>query len=81
MTLIYICCSFFTGKPPSDETPVGQYPTVIEQIGGKKALVVQAFTWGKYLGYLNVTFDNAGVITGYGGNPILLDHTVIEGVL
>ena len=70
----------YTGTPPSNESPLGLYPTVINQSGGKKALVVQDFTWGKYLGYLNVTFDSNGEVTSYNGNPILLDSTVEEGI-
>lgn len=54
---------------------------VIDQSGGGKGLVVQAYTMGKYLGYLNMTFDSSGMVTRYWGNPILLDATVEEGML
>lgn len=73
----FICC--FTGTPPADEEPAGPYPTVIEQASGKKALVVQDFTWGKYLGYLNITFNTDGDVVAYNGNPILLDNNTAEG--
>ncbi|WAR06762.1 V5NTD-like protein [Mya arenaria] len=52
---------------------------VVNQMDGGLALVVQAFTFGKYLGYLNVTFDVAGKVIDYGGNPILLDASVEQG--
>ena len=42
-------------------------------------LVVSAFAYGKYLGRLDVTFDDNGVVTEYGGNPILLDKNVDQG--
>ena len=58
---------------------MGPYPTVVEQPDGGQGLVLQAFHNGKYLGVFNVTFDDAGVITKYAGNPVLLDHTIPEG--
>ena len=70
----------YTGeKPPSKEKPEGPYPVVFDHGQEGKTLVVQAFAYGKYLGKLDVTFDENGVITSYGGNPILLDHSVQEG--
>ncbi|XP_071505522.1 snake venom 5'-nucleotidase-like [Diadema antillarum] len=65
----------YTGTPPSSETPYGSYPLVITQASGTRVLVVQDYTFGKYLGRLDVTFDDQGEITAYGGNPILLDAT------
>lgn len=55
------------------EGAVGPYPTMV----GDTA-IVQAFAYGKYLGELNVTFDDAGVITAAVGAPILLDASVAE---
>ena len=45
---------------------------------GTKALVVQDFTYGKYLGHLKVIFDNNGKVKSYSGNPILLNGTFQE---
>lgn len=39
-------------------------------------LVVQDYYYGKYLGYLKVTFDDQGRVTEWSGNPILLDKSV-----
>lgn len=66
----------YTGDAPSNEAPVAAYPTVITQMSGDTVLVVQDYAYGKYLGALNVTFDDQGQITRYGGNPVLLDHNV-----
>ncbi|XP_067049107.1 5'-nucleotidase-like isoform X2 [Acropora muricata] len=68
----------YTGPPPSTETPYGKYPLVIEQGGNPnaKALVVQAFKYGKYLGHLKVEFDADGHVTSWSGNPILLDSSI-----
>ena len=51
----------------------GPYPTMI----GDTA-VVQAYAYGKFLGELNVTFDDAGVITEAAGAPVLIDGQVAE---
>ena len=44
----------------------------------KRVLVVQGYTFGKYLGYLNVSFDSSGDIISYGGNPVLLNGSIKE---
>ncbi|XP_075237554.1 apyrase-like [Lycorma delicatula] len=66
----------YTGKPPSYDKALYPYPLVVNQTSGRKVLVVQASAYSKYLGNLSVTFDDDGEIKSYGGNPILLDHTV-----
>ncbi|XP_046574533.1 snake venom 5'-nucleotidase-like [Haliotis rubra] len=68
----------YTGDYPSNEKPVGDYPHVVTQSGGAKVLVVQDYAYGKYLGALQVTFDPDGVITSWGGNPILLDNNTAQ---
>ncbi|XP_033112625.1 snake venom 5'-nucleotidase-like [Anneissia japonica] len=73
--------SFLTiGDPPSTEKVDGPYPIVINpsHSPNSNVLVVQDYTFGKYLGYLNVVFDSEGEITSWTGNPILLDHTVAQ---
>lgn len=57
----------------TDEKAEGPYPTMV----GDTA-IVQAYAYGKYLGELNVTFDDAGKITEANGNPILIDASVSE---
>jgi len=56
-----------------DEAAVGPYPTMV----GKTA-IVQAYAYGKYLGVLNVQFDDEGVISAASGEPLLLDASVEE---
>lgn len=46
---------------------------------GRNVPVVQAFAFGKYLGYLKVTFDDAGKVIKAVGNPILLDSSIPQG--
>lgn len=51
----------------------GPYPTMV----GSTA-VVQAYAYGKYLGELNVTFNDAGEITEAVGEPVIIDGSVVE---
>ncbi|TYB82370.1 bifunctional metallophosphatase/5'-nucleotidase [Maritimibacter fusiformis] len=51
----------------------GPYPTMV----GDTA-IVQAYAYGKFLGELNVTFDDAGVILEAVGEPISMDAAVTE---
>ncbi|XP_064119251.1 snake venom 5'-nucleotidase-like [Macrobrachium nipponense] len=66
----------YTGKDPSTEMSVDQYPFIATQSSGKKVPVVQAYAYGKYIGRLDLTFNNAGEVTSWGGNPILLDNSI-----
>ncbi|XP_073339299.1 snake venom 5'-nucleotidase-like [Pagrus major] len=66
----------YTGKPPSTEVPAGPYPYMVKSSDGRNVPVVQAFAFGKYLGYLKVTFDGAGNVIKAIGNPILMDSSI-----
>ncbi|MFS4582986.1 bifunctional metallophosphatase/5'-nucleotidase [Phaeobacter sp. C3_T13_0] len=55
------------------ERAAGPYPTMVNSVP-----IVQAYAYSKYLGELNVTFDDAGVVTEIVGEPILLDASVTE---
>ncbi|XP_049916995.1 snake venom 5'-nucleotidase-like [Epinephelus moara] len=66
----------YTGKPPSTEVPAGPYPFMVRSNDGRDVPVVQAFAFGKYLGYLKVTFDEAGNVVKAVGNPILMDSSI-----
>ncbi len=56
-----------------NDRAVGPYPTMV----GDTA-VVQAYAYGKYLGSLNVVFDDDGVVTSASGEPRLLDRFVSQ---
>uniref|UniRef100_A0A3P9J7Z8 5'-nucleotidase n=1 Tax=Oryzias latipes TaxID=8090 RepID=A0A3P9J7Z8_ORYLA len=73
----------YTGKPPSTEVPRGPYPFNVSSYDGRWVPVVQAFAFGKYLGYLKVTFDQAGKVVKAVGNPILMNSSIPQdpGVL
>ena len=57
----------------TQERAVDVYPVMV----GDTA-IVQAYAYGKFLGELNVTFDDAGVITEAKGEPIIIDGQVAE---
>uniref|UniRef100_A0A915K679 5'-nucleotidase n=1 Tax=Romanomermis culicivorax TaxID=13658 RepID=A0A915K679_ROMCU len=67
----------YTGQPPIDQTPEGPYPEVYRDTG-ENCLVVQAYAYGQYLGFLQVNFDENGQIDRWNGNPILIDAKVPE---
>ena len=64
-----------------DMTPEGPYPTIVTQQSGAEFLVVQGYTFGMFLGYLEITFDDAGNAIDYEGNPILLNSSYPEGTI
>ncbi|KAK1171922.1 snake venom 5'-nucleotidase-like isoform X2 [Acipenser oxyrinchus oxyrinchus] len=68
----------YTGTPPSNDVPVGPYPFIVDSDDGRQVPVVQAYAFGKYLGYLKVTFNKQGNVVTAKGNPILLDSTITE---
>ncbi|XP_049854134.1 apyrase-like [Schistocerca gregaria] len=66
----------YTGKPPTGDAAEGPYPTIVTQDDGHKVAVVQAGSFGKYLGHLVATFDANGELLSATGNPELLDEHV-----
>uniref|UniRef100_A0A6B0VEF8 5'-nucleotidase n=1 Tax=Ixodes ricinus TaxID=34613 RepID=A0A6B0VEF8_IXORI len=66
-----------SGYPPENK-PEGEYPTVVKRDGDSRGLVVQAYCYGKYLGFLRVTFNDDGGVMNWTGNPILLNSSVLE---
>lgn len=56
------------GAPP--------YPEMVANPSGKDVPIVQAYAYSKYVGELQVTFDDNGNVTEAKGDPILLDASV-----
>ena len=61
----------------SDPDRSGPYPTMVSQ-GDNLVPVVQAGAFSKYVGHLELNFDDAGVVTYASGDTILLDASVAE---
>jgi len=57
----------------TSENAEGPYPTMV----GDTA-IVQAYAYGKFLGELNVTFDDDGKLISASGEPIITDGNVAE---
>ena len=57
----------------TDENAAGPYPTMVNGVA-----IVQAYGYGKFLGELNVTFDDEGTLTEAAGAPIIMDAAVTE---
>ncbi len=55
------------------ENAVGPYPTMV----GPTA-IVQAYAYGKFLGELNVVFNDAGEVISATGEPLIMDAAVEE---
>lgn len=74
----------YTGDPLEQSpyayptTPDEPYPTEVDGIAGK-VCVAQAYTYGTWLGKMDVEFDSNGNVVSCGGNPIFLSgETVVQ---
>ncbi|CAH1989492.1 unnamed protein product [Acanthoscelides obtectus] len=69
--------TFLWNGPQPDLEPIdGPYPFVVRQKGGKNVPVVQAYAYTKYLGRLNLTFNDDGDLIKYSGQPELLGSSI-----
>ena len=66
----------YSGTPVGPDNPVGEYPTIEKQENGREVLIVQASAYNKYLGNIQVFFDEEGEIKKYEGAPIFLSHDI-----
>jgi 5'-nucleotidase/UDP-sugar diphosphatase len=62
----------------TSDKAAGPYPTWVDAPDGNKVAIVQAYAYGKYLGELNVTWDDNGAVTAATGEPIMMDGQVAE---
>jgi 5'-nucleotidase len=58
--------------------PVAPYPTIVKSPNGGQVLIVHDFIWGRLLGKLDITFDDKGAITQFGGEPIFVDKNIAD---
>lgn len=57
----------------SDPKAAGPYPTFVNGTA-----IVQAYAYGKYLGELNVVFDDEGKLIRAAGEPLIMSGDVVE---
>jgi 5'-nucleotidase len=60
------------------EGAAGPYPTWVTAPDGSRVAIVQAGSYGKYLGELKVTFDDNGAVKDATGEPAVMDAAVAE---
>lgn len=60
----------------TDEKAAGPYPTLVKNPDGVDVPIVQAGSYGKYLGDIRITWDDDGKVLSAEGAPILLDVKV-----
>ena len=60
------------------EGAAGAYPTMVKAADGSDVPVATAYAYGKYLGHLTLTFDDAGKLTAATGEPILIEQAMPE---
>ncbi len=60
-----------------DDKAAGPYPTWVDNPLGYKVPVVQAASYSKVLGELNVTFNDIGIVKEAKGDPLWLDKSII----
>nr|XP_018897163.1 PREDICTED: protein 5NUC-like [Bemisia tabaci]XP_018897164.1 PREDICTED: protein 5NUC-like [Bemisia tabaci]XP_018897165.1 PREDICTED: protein 5NUC-like [Bemisia tabaci] len=66
----------YSGKQPDIEKPEANYPYMVTQESGKRVPVVQAYGYTKYLGELELDWDDNWNLVRASGNPVLLDDKV-----
>jgi 5'-nucleotidase/UDP-sugar diphosphatase len=59
-------------------TLLDPYPTLTASASGEPVLVVTAYEWGSYLGRLDVTFTDDGLVDSYSGRMVFIDETIPE---
>lgn len=60
---------------PKDKVE-GPYPTIVESKNKRKIPIVQAKSFGKYVGRLTLYFDDTGEVQHWEGYPVFIDHKV-----
>lgn len=62
---------------PALERPAASYPVIVNQTGGHRVLIVQASAYTKYVGDIQLHFDENGIIQEWSGNPHYMGPEVI----
>ena len=60
----------------TNERAFGPYPMMVKNPDGKDVPIVQAYAYSKYVGDIEVTFNDNGDVVSAAGEPILLDASV-----
>ncbi|MCA1243518.1 5'-nucleotidase/apyrase family protein [Stappia stellulata] len=60
----------------TNDKAAGPYPVLVQNPVGRQVPIVQAYAYGKFLGEIEVVFDDGGNVVSANGNPVLLDASV-----
>jgi 5'-nucleotidase / UDP-sugar diphosphatase len=60
----------------TDENAAAPYPLMVTNPDGQEVPIVQAYAYSKYVGELEVTWDDEGNVVSATGDTILLDNSV-----
>lgn len=63
---------------PALDRPAASYPVIVTQEGGHRVLIVQASAYTKYVGDIQLHFDEDGIIQEWEGNPHFLGPDVVQ---
>lgn len=55
-------------------------PIVVTQHSGRQVLIIQSYSYDKYLGQIDLKFTADGEVSSYDVNPILLDSSIVQDV-
>lgn len=62
----------------ANDKAAGPYPTLAPSADGKQTPIVQAYAYSKFVGEIELTFDDEGNLTAYKGDTVLLDQSFPE---
>ncbi len=60
----------------NNDKAAGPYPVLVQNPAGKQVPIVQAYAYGKYVGEIEIIWDDDGNVISAVGEPILLDASV-----
>ena len=60
----------------TDDKATGLYPTMVANPTGAEVPVVTAYAYGKYMGHLDLAFDDAGKVVSAGGDVRVIDASI-----
>jgi hypothetical protein len=63
-------------RVPGSGTPIGPYPVVEQLLWKQKVCIIGAGVWGKYVGKLDIEFDEHGVIESCTGDALPLGDDI-----
>ncbi|KAG6443014.1 hypothetical protein O3G_MSEX002678 [Manduca sexta] len=67
----------YNGETPNGDTPIGEYPTVVNRTDGHRILVVQASCYTRYVGDIKLYINDQGIVERWEGLPVFLGSSIV----